>query len=65
MGNPAVTAPIIGARNLAQLEASLAALEFTLSEEERAAITALTPAPPPPMTVWKSRVEAPAHRRSD
>ena len=47
MSNPAVTAPIIGARNHRQLDASLAALEFTLSEEERAAISALTPTPPP------------------
>lgn len=47
MGGPAITAPIIGARNLEQLQASLAALELHLSAEERAEISALTPTPPP------------------
>ena len=47
MGGLAITAPIIGARNLTQLEASLAALELELSEAERAELTALTPTPPP------------------
>ena len=47
MGGTAITAPIIGARNLAQLEASLAALELDLSEAGRAELTALTPTPPP------------------
>ena len=47
MGGTAITAPIIGARNLAQLEASLAALELDMSDEERAELTALTPTPPP------------------
>ena len=47
MGGPAITAPIIGARNLTQLESSLAALELDFSEAERAELTALTPTPPP------------------
>ena len=47
MGHPAVTAPIIGARNLEQLEASLAAAELDMTPEWRAEITALSPAPPP------------------
>jgi aryl-alcohol dehydrogenase-like predicted oxidoreductase len=45
MHHPAVTAPIIGARNVQQLEASLAAADEPLSMEERAAISALSPAP--------------------
>ncbi|HEY9087885.1 MAG TPA: aldo/keto reductase [Anaerolineaceae bacterium] len=45
--HPAVTAPIIGARNVEQLEASLAAGELALSPELRAEISAFTPEPPP------------------
>ncbi len=47
MAHPAVTAPIIGARNLNQLEASLAALEIDMSPEWHAEIASLSPAPPP------------------
>ena len=46
--HPAVTAPIIGARNLEQLEASLAAGDFDLTAEQRAQICTLTPPVPPP-----------------
>jgi aryl-alcohol dehydrogenase-like predicted oxidoreductase len=45
--HPGVTAPIIGARNVEQLEPSLAAAEITLSAGERAELSALSPAPPP------------------
>ncbi len=45
MHHPAVTAPIIGARNVQQLEASLEAADEPLAVEERAAISALSPAP--------------------
>jgi aryl-alcohol dehydrogenase-like predicted oxidoreductase len=45
-GHPAVTAPIIGARNLNQLEGSLKALEIEMTPELRAEISALSPAPP-------------------
>lgn len=45
--HPAITAPIIGARNLEQLEASLAAAEVKMTPEWRAEISALSPAPPP------------------
>lgn len=45
--HPAVTAPIIGARNVAQLEGSLGALEIELTPDLRAAISALSPEPPP------------------
>ncbi len=45
--HPAVTAPIIGARNVAQLEDSLAAVEIAMTPELRAEIAALSPEPPP------------------
>ena len=47
MSHPAITAPIIGARNVEQLEASLAALEVAMTPEWRAEISALSPEPPP------------------
>ena len=47
MSNPAVTAPIIGARNLEQLQASLAALDVPMTPEWRAEISALSYEPPP------------------
>ncbi|NNK14020.1 MAG: aldo/keto reductase [Desulfofustis sp.] len=45
MTHPAVTAPIIGARNLEQLETSLAAAELDMTPEWRAEISCLSPAP--------------------
>ncbi|AIF50292.1 aldo/keto reductase [Pelosinus sp. UFO1] len=47
MSNPAITAPIIGARNLEQLEYSLAAIDVDMSPEWRNEISSLsiTPAP--------------------
>lgn len=47
MSHPAVTAPIIGARSVAQLDGSLAALQVTMTPELRARISALAPTPPP------------------
>lgn len=47
MAHPAVTAPIIGARNVQQLEGSLAAADLQLSDEQYAAISALSYTPPP------------------
>ena len=47
MTHPAVTAPIIGARNVSQLEASLAALDIPLTPEWRAEISALSVETPP------------------
>ncbi len=47
MSHPAITAPIIGARNLQQLEASLAALDVAMTPEWRAEISALSIEPPP------------------
>ena len=45
--HPAVTAPLVGARNLEQLEASLAALEIRMTPELRAEISAVSSEPPP------------------
>jgi aryl-alcohol dehydrogenase-like predicted oxidoreductase len=45
--HPAVTAPIIGARNLEQLEGSLKSLDIEMTAELRAEISALSPTPPP------------------
>lgn len=45
--HPAVTAPIIGARNLEQLEGSLGALDVDMTPALREEIAALSPTPPP------------------
>lgn len=47
MSHPAITAPIIGARNLEQLEPSLRAAEIEMTLEQRSEISALSPSPPP------------------
>ena len=47
LSHPAVTAPIIGARNLEQLEDSLAAVFVAMTPEWRAEITALSVDPAP------------------
>lgn len=47
MTHPAVTAPIIGARNLDQLEGSLGALNIDMTAEWRTEISALSYTPPP------------------
>jgi aryl-alcohol dehydrogenase-like predicted oxidoreductase len=47
MSHPAVTAPIVGARNLDQLTASLDALDVPMTPEWRAEISALSVEPPP------------------
>ena len=44
--HPAVTAPIIGARNLEQLEVSLKSLEIDMTNDLRQEISALSPEPP-------------------
>ena len=44
--NPAVTAPIIGARNIGQLEASLKSLEVVMTDELYRQISELSVAPP-------------------
>lgn len=45
--HPAVTAPIIGARNIEQLEIALKGVEIDMTDELYARITALSPTPPP------------------
>jgi aryl-alcohol dehydrogenase-like predicted oxidoreductase len=45
--HPAITAPIIGARNVQQMEASLGALEIAMTPEWWAEISELSPEPPP------------------
>ena len=47
MSHPALTAPIIGARNLAQLAGSLGALEIDMTPAWRDEISALSETPPP------------------
>ncbi len=46
-GHPAVTAPIIGARNVDQLRASLDSVKIAMTPELRAEISALSRMPPP------------------
>ena len=43
----AITAPIIGGRNVQQLESSLQSVEIEMTDELRAEISALSPKPPP------------------
>ncbi len=45
--NPAVTCPIIGARNLEQLQPSLASTQIDMTDELYARVTALSRTPPP------------------
>ena len=45
--HPAVTAPIIGARNLDQLKDSLASVDVAMTPELRAELAELSPTPPP------------------
>lgn len=45
--HPGVTAPILGARNVEQLEAALASLEIPMTPDLRAEVSALTSTPPP------------------
>ncbi len=47
MSHPAITAPIIGGRNLEQLAPALVAADFVMPPEMRAEISALSPTPPP------------------
>lgn len=47
MSHPAITAPIIGARNVEQLEASLAAVDVEMTPEWRSEISGLSIEPPP------------------
>lgn len=55
--HPAITAPIIGARNLEQLEGSLKSLDIPMDDALRAEVSALSPTPPPAT----DRLEEQAH----
>ncbi len=55
--HPAVTAPIIGARNVEQLRSSIAAADFPMTPELRAEISALSPEPPPATDRSEERTE--------
>ncbi len=55
--HPAVTAPIIGARNAGQLRSSLASLDISMTDELRAEISGLTPEPPPATDRSEERTE--------
>jgi len=56
-GHPAVTAPIIGARSVEQLDGSLGALDVDMTADLYAAITDLSPAPPPATDRVEERTE--------
>ena len=58
MSHPALTSPILGARNLEQLNDSLAALDIKMTPELRAEISALSPEPPPPTDRSETRTAA-------
>jgi aryl-alcohol dehydrogenase-like predicted oxidoreductase len=58
MSHPAITAPIIGARNEEQLQASLAALDVKMTPEWRAEISALSVEPPPATDRLEEKMEA-------
>ena len=45
-GHPAVTAPIVGARNLDQLKSAVAAMDIKMTSELRGEISAFSPEPP-------------------
>ncbi|MEA2008581.1 MAG: aldo/keto reductase [Chloroflexota bacterium] len=45
--HPAVTAPIIGARNVAQLEGALGTLKIEMTPELQTKVSSLSPTPPP------------------
>lgn len=54
--HPGVTAPIIGARNIEQLESSLASIDIDMTPELRSEIGALAPEPPPATDRSETRI---------
>lgn len=56
-GHPGVTAPIIGARSLTQLESSLKSTKIEMTNELRERISSITPEPPPPTDRNDERTE--------
>ncbi len=61
--HPAVTTPILGARNLEQLEGSLQAADIEMTPELRAEISALSPDPPPATDRNDERASQNSNRR--
>jgi aryl-alcohol dehydrogenase-like predicted oxidoreductase len=57
--HPTVTAPIIGARNVDQLNGSLAALDIDMTPDLREEISGLSPTPPPATDRVEERSEHP------
>ena len=57
MAHPAITAPIIGARNVEQLAASLAAADLAMTPELYAEVSALAYEPPPATDRSEERVK--------
>jgi aryl-alcohol dehydrogenase-like predicted oxidoreductase len=57
--HPAVTSVLLGARNVEQLEDTLAAADLELDADAYAKIAALTPAPPPATDRSEERANAP------
>jgi aryl-alcohol dehydrogenase-like predicted oxidoreductase len=55
--HPAITCPLIGARNLDQLEPALAAAEIEMTDELYGAVAALSPEPPPATDRNEERTE--------
>lgn len=56
-GHPAVTAPLMGARNPEQLREALGAVKINMTPELRAEISALSPTPPPATDRNEERTE--------
>jgi aryl-alcohol dehydrogenase-like predicted oxidoreductase len=57
-GHPAVTAPIIGARSVDQLKASLDSVKIDMTPALRAEISALSRTPPPPTDRLEEAIKA-------
>ncbi|MCB0689258.1 MAG: aldo/keto reductase [Saprospiraceae bacterium] len=55
--HPGITAPIIGARNMEQLKYSISAMEHDIADDLYAALSSLTPEPPPATDRNEERTE--------
>ena len=56
-GHPAVTAPLMGARNMEQLRECVKAADIKMTDELYKQISALSPEPPPPTDRNEERTE--------
>ncbi|MEM1276062.1 MAG: aldo/keto reductase [Pseudomonadota bacterium] len=57
--HPAITTPILGARNVAQLKPALESVEIEVTQELYERLAALSPAPPPPTDRLEEQPELP------